>query len=59
MENETMLAILFFVVIAFVIGKLYGQESERVKRAKEDARWRARKKGEQIDETDRDWWLKH
>ena len=54
-----MLAALFFVVIAFVIGKLYGRESERVRRAKEDARWRAKKKGEQIDETDRDWWLKH
>lgn len=59
MGNESMLAVLFLVVIAFVIGKQYGQECERQRRAKDDARWRAKQKGEQIDETDRDWWLKH
>jgi hypothetical protein len=59
MENQQLILILFFIVLAFYLGKLYGIEIERQRRAKEDARWRAQQKGEQIDESDRDWWLKH
>jgi hypothetical protein len=54
-----LIAAVFIVVVAFAIGKQYGIEVEKKRRAKDDARWRARQKGEQIDETQRDWWLKH
>lgn len=59
MEPQALIAVVVIIVMAFYIGKRYGIEVEKERRAKADARWRARQKGEQIDETQPYWWLKH